>query len=131
MRSARWLFLLLPLFLSLPLLLACGDAKGAHRLFGPSLHARESVLRTDLSTLRNVIGQYRKDKGRHPETLEALVQAGYLRKLPTDPLTRGSDTWIAVYAPPVKTAAGQPREIVDIRSGARGRGTDGRPYLDW
>lgn len=90
--------------------------------------AKEAVLRTNLRTLRDVLSQYSRDKGRRPESLQALVEAGYLRKVPVDPFTRSSDTWISVYAPP---EAGNSRQIVDVRSGAAGRGKDGRLYRNW
>lgn len=95
----------------------------------PSLRAKEAVLRTNLQTLRDVIGQYRGDKGRRPESLEALVEAGYLRKVPIDPFTRSSESWVPLYAP--SAAGARTREIVDVRSGASGRGRDGRLYREW
>jgi general secretion pathway protein G len=95
----------------------------------PSLRAREAVLRTNLRTLRDVIGQYRGDKGRRPETLEALVEAGYLRKVPIDPMTRSNETWMLVHAPAMGEVG--ERGIADVRSGAAGRGSDGRPYRQW
>jgi general secretion pathway protein G len=89
----------------------------------PSLRTREAVLRTNLRTLRDVIGQYRGDKGRRPESFEALIEAGYLRKVPIDPITHSSATWLPVY--------GSEGGIREVRSGAEGRGTDGRLYRDW
>src|ERR1700746_3272723 len=52
------------------------------------IQARESVLRSNLSTLRNVISQYTLDKQKAPQSLDDLVQAGYLRQVPVDPMTR-------------------------------------------
>src|SRR5260370_35738530 len=65
-------------------------------LKGMPRRANEAVLRTDLRTLRDCIDQYYGDKGHYPESLEALVQAGYLRKVPNDPMTKRSDTWVQV-----------------------------------
>jgi len=126
MRSAHRFPSLLPLLLVLALPVAGCDF--TYDLFDdPGVPAKEDVLRTTLHTLRDVIGQYHGDKGRHPETLHALLESGYLRQLPIDPFTRSSDTWIAVYAP----TAGAARSLIDVRSGAEGRGSDGRPYRDW
>ena len=45
-------------------------------------HARESVLRQDLFTLRTLISQYTLDKQKAPQSLEDLMQAGYLKQIP-------------------------------------------------
>jgi general secretion pathway protein G len=103
------------------------------------VRARETVLKTNLRTLRDVIDQHYGDKGRYPTTLEALVEEGYLRKIPTDPITKSSDTWVLVYEetdpdnPPAETETsedGQPG-IIDVKSGAPGNSQDGQPYGDW
>jgi general secretion pathway protein G len=55
--------------------------------------AREAVLRQNLDTLRRVLEQYRLDKGQSPQALDDLVTAGYLPKLPVDPMTNKAD-WV-------------------------------------
>jgi len=55
-------------------------------------HAREAVLRQNLFTLRSLISQYGLDKQKAPQSLDDLVQAGYLKELPIDPLT-GQRDW--------------------------------------
>lgn len=87
------------------------------------LRARESVLKTNLRTLRDVIGQRHGDKGRYPTTLETLVEEGYLRKIPMDPFTKSRETWVLVHD-------GQ-RGIIDVKSGAPGSSLDGQPYKEW
>ena len=77
-------------------------------------HAREAVLQTHLHTLRDVIAQYQGDKGRYPERLEELVEGGYLRSIPTDPMPRSNATWILVHTK--DAATGRPG-IVDVRAG--------------
>src|ERR1700688_4103194 len=52
------------------------------------VQARESVLRSNLSTLRNVISQYTLDKQKAPQSLDDIVTAGYLRQIPVDPMTK-------------------------------------------
>jgi general secretion pathway protein G len=87
--------------------------------------ALEMVLRTNLHTMRDVIGQYHGDRGRYPESLEVLIDAGYLRKVPIDPFTKSTVTWRLTYE-------GRPgmdgtRGVVNVHSGARGTARDGRP----
>ena len=51
------------------------------------VHARESVLRQNLFTLRSVISQYTLDKEKAPQSLDDIVQAGYIKQIPNDPMT--------------------------------------------
>lgn len=99
--------------------------------------AKEAVLRTDLRTFRDVIDQYYADKGKYPETLEALVEDDYLRAIPVDPMTKSADSWVAVYEEP-DLDAGAPESdseaqpgIMDVHSGSELTGSDGRPYNEW
>lgn len=99
--------------------------------------ARESVLKTNLHTLRDVIDQHYGDKGRYPASLEALVEGGYLRKIPDD-ITRRNDTWVVVYEevdpdnPPVESEEGDGQPgIVDVHSGSNAISLDGTPYSEW
>jgi general secretion pathway protein G len=103
------------------------------------LKARESVLRTNLRTLRDVIDQHYGDKGRYPPSLEALVDEGYLRKIPVDPITKSSETWVPVYEeldpddPPAEAEGGETAEpgIIDVHSGSDLTSLSGTPYKDW
>jgi general secretion pathway protein G len=52
------------------------------------IRAKEAVLKQDLSTMRNAIQQYTLDKAAGPQSLDDLVSAGYLREIPTDPISR-------------------------------------------
>lgn len=58
--------------------------------------AKEAVLRTNLNTMRQVIDQYYGDKGFYPAELEVLVDDGYLRDIPYDPIT-GEQEWGLIY----------------------------------
>ena len=102
--------------------------------------AQESVLKTNLRTLRDVIDQHYGDKGRYPTSLQTLVDEGYLRKIPTDPITKSSETWEPVYEeldpdkPPAETEGGGDTEkpgIVDVHSGSPLLSLDGTPYKEW
>jgi general secretion pathway protein G len=100
--------------------------------------AAEATLKTDLRVFRDVIDQYYGDKGHYPSSLEALVDDGYLRRIPLDPITKSADTWELVYeeidfdfAPAETDLAedGMPG-IMDVRSGADGVTLDGVPYAE-
>ncbi|MFZ1673105.1 MAG: prepilin-type N-terminal cleavage/methylation domain-containing protein, partial [Nitrospira sp.] len=43
------------------------------------IKAREGTLKYDLATMRDVLDQYRADKGAYPSALGELVQVGYLK----------------------------------------------------
>ena len=97
--------------------------------------ANEAVLKTNLHTLRDVIDQYHGDKGKYPQSLDTLVEAGYLHKVPTDPITKRNDTWLLVREERSEES-GAPQEgedgpgVEDVKSGAPGTTLDGRPYAD-
>ena len=56
--------------------------------------AREAALRQDLHVMRDAIDSYTVDKEKAPQSLDDLVQAGYLKSIPKDPITSREDTWI-------------------------------------
>jgi general secretion pathway protein G len=93
--------------------------------------AKEAVLRQDLFVLRDVIDQYYADKGRYPESLNTLVDEGYVRKIPVDPITGSDATWIEEMSPASEDDAESPGGIIDVRSGATGEAIDGSYYSDW
>lgn len=57
------------------------------------LRTKESVLRNNLFTLRTVIDEYTYDKQKAPQSLEDLVRDGYLRQIPSDPITSSNQSW--------------------------------------
>jgi general secretion pathway protein G len=103
------------------------------------IRANEAVLKTNLHTIRDVIDQHYGDKGKYPTSLEQLVETGYLKKIPMDPITKRTDTWVPTFeeidpeSPGPETDQndeGQPG-ITDIHSGAPGNSLDGTPYSEW
>ena len=86
--------------------------------------AREAVLRRDLFTIRDLLDQYRADKGKYPASLKELVTATYLRTVPVDPITHSASTWQEIID---ETEGG----VFDIHSGADRAGSDGTPYNQW
>lgn len=96
--------------------------------------ANEAVLKTNLRTLRDVIDQYHGDKGRYPQSLETLVEAGYLRKVPIDPITKSTTTWLEIREETSEESGSLDGEegpgIEDVKSGAPGSTLDGTPYSE-
>jgi general secretion pathway protein G len=83
------------------------------RYFGSIDKSKEAVLKENLFQLRDAISRYHADKGRYPESLDALATDKYLRKVPVDPITESATTWIVVPpADPQKTG------VYDVKSGA-------------
>jgi general secretion pathway protein G len=98
--------------------------------------ARETVLRQNLFTLRDVIDQYYADKGKYPDALEDLVSSGYLRHLPVDPITEKSD-WKTISYSGGEEGQIEPTEgestggIFDVKSTSEEVARDGTKYCDW
>ena len=88
--------------------------------------SKEAVLKENLYQMRDAIGKYHADKGKYPESLAALESDKYLRKLPLDPVTDSTATWIVV--PPEDPQKGG---VFDVRSGAQGKALDGSEFSTW
>lgn len=95
------------------------------------IKAREAVLMEDLYQMRRAIDAYFADHAKYPESLEALVDAKYLRDIPRDPFTNAQDTW--EVAVPTPTAEGEVAEggVEDVHSGSDLVGLNGTPYREW
>jgi general secretion pathway protein G len=94
------------------------------------VQARESVLRSNLSTLRNVISQYTLDKQKAPQGLDDLVTAGYLRQIPLDPMTREAN-WEVVQEDVLLAVDQQDPGITDVHSASSNTASDGTAYSTW
>ena len=93
--------------------------------------AREAALREDLHTMRDAIEQYTEDKEAAPQSLDDVVQAGYLRSIPIDPITRSSSTWVTVNSDDLTSIDQSQPGITDVHSGSDQTGSDGTPYSEW
>lgn len=89
--------------------------------------AKEATLRADLHDMRRMIDQYAADKGKLPESLDALVQAGYLQELPVDPMTGQAD-WTTESG---DNPSGQGSGITNVHSASSDTAADGTRYSDW
>ena len=94
------------------------------------VQARESVLRSNLNTLRNVIQQYTLDKQKAPQSLDELVTAGYLRQIPVDPMTRQTN-WETIQEDVMQAVDQQDPGITDIHSASNATASDGTAYSSW
>jgi general secretion pathway protein G len=94
------------------------------------LRAHETVLRSNLFTLRTVIARYSYDNARGPQSLQELVNAGYLRAIPKDPITNSTD-WKTRTGDADSAADQSEPGIAEVHSGSDQRGLDGRPYAEW
>jgi general secretion pathway protein G len=94
-------------------------------------NAREAVLKEDLHTMRSAIDAYTVDKQKAPQSLDDLVQAGYLKAMPVDPFTRRSDTWVPVQSDTLSTIDQTDPGIDDVHSGAQLTASDGSNYSTW
>jgi general secretion pathway protein G len=94
------------------------------------IQSREAVLKENLYRLRDLIDQYYVDKGQYPSSLEVLVEEGYLRKLPTDPITQDAD-WTPVYSEPDPDNPSETPGVYDVKSTSEAPSMAGTPYNEW
>lgn len=93
--------------------------------------AREAVLREDLHTMRSAIDSYTVDKEQAPQGLNDLVQAGYLKSMPIDPITNKADTWTTSQSDNMTDISETQGGIDDVHSGSQSLATDGSTYNNW
>jgi general secretion pathway protein G len=95
--------------------------------------ARESVLKENLFQMRKLINQYYVDKAKYPFSLQDLVDKEYLRKIPVDPMTKSSETWIEVREElePEEAMMGVEPGVMDVLSGSEEKALDGTLYNTW
>jgi general secretion pathway protein G len=94
-------------------------------------NAREATLRADLYEMRRAIDSYTVDKQKAPQSLDDLVQAGYLKTMPVDPFTHRSDTWVPAQSETLSSIDQTEPGIDDVHSGAQIVGSDGTAYNTW
>jgi general secretion pathway protein G len=94
-------------------------------------NAREAVLKEDLHVMRQAIDSYTMDKEKGPQSLDDLVQAGYLKEIPTDPMTHSSSTWVTATSDVLESVDQSDPGINDVHSGSDEQGTNGQPYSSW
>ena len=96
------------------------------RYFRSLEHARETVLKQDLSILREAIDKYNADLNQYPEKLQDLADKHYVRAIPVDPFTKLADSWTLIASEDPDHAG-----IKDLHSAAEGTGADGTALASW
>jgi len=94
-------------------------------------HAKEAVLREDLQVMRTAIQSYTMDKEKAPQSLDDLVQSGYLRAIPVDPMTQSANTWVTNTSDAMYSLDQTEPGIDDVHSGSDEKGSNDKPYSSW
>lgn len=95
----------------------------------------EAILKTDLRTIRDAIDNYTVDRKQRPHSLQDLVNAGYLRTIPVDPMT-GKPDWVLDFGGPT---LGDPilspdlvaKRLSDVHSNSGQVDFNGDAYSAW
>lgn len=98
-------------------------AVAAPAVNGALVRAKEAALRENLAVMRKLIDEFSADRGEYPQSLQTLVEEGYLRAVPADPLLSGSKEWNEV--------ADKEGGISDIKSRSTEKGSNEVPYAEW
>jgi len=98
---------------------------------GALKHAREAVLKEDLHVLREAIDSYTMDKQKAPQSLDDLIQDGYLKSIPEDPMTHSKDTWVTDTGDSLHSLDQTDPGIDGVHSGSEETVSDGQPYASW
>lgn len=94
------------------------------------LAARERALRSDLTLLRGAIWNYTRDKQRGPQSLDDLRAAGYIDKIPDDPMTH-EPNWEVIQEEVLISIDEQEPGITDVHSASDAIAMDGTTYSSW
>ena len=95
------------------------------------IRAKESVLKSNLFTMRTLIDEYTFDKQKAPQSLQDLVSEGYLREVPVDPITGSSQSWKVIMEDSLRSVNQTEPGVFDVRSGSDKTSSYGTPYSDW
>ena len=93
--------------------------------------AKEATLREDLHTMRTAIDSSTIDKEKAPDALDDLVQAGYLKSIPVDPITSSNQTWITGMSDTMTDINETQGGLDDVHSGSQALASDGTTYNTW
>ena len=93
--------------------------------------SREAVLRTDLRDMREAIQNYTRDKEAAPNSLDDLVTAQYLGRIPPDPIT-GRPDWTPQQCDTLLTPDQTSTGICDVHSSSDTVSPfENTPYSSW
>lgn len=95
------------------------------------IRSKETILKQNLFTLRTTIDEYTYDKGKAPQNLEDLVSAGYIRKVPIDPMTGSDRSWKVIMEDASNAVNQSEPGIFDVRSTSDKQSLEGTAYAEW
>jgi general secretion pathway protein G len=93
--------------------------------------AREAVLKEDLHVMRAAIDSYTMDKQKAPQSLDDLIQEGYLKAIPEDPMTHSKDSWVTSQSDAMHDLDQTEPGVDDVHSGSDEQDANGQPYSSW
>lgn len=88
---------------------------------------KDVVLQQSLWAIRKSVEFYTTDFKKPPKSLQDLVDARYLQKIPIDPFTQSDQSWVIKK----QSGAAQPESesgIIEVHSSATGADANGKPY---
>lgn len=85
--------------------------------------SKEAALLKDIRTMRELIDDYYADFNQYPDSLDVMVEKGYMRKIPVNPFSENDNDWTFV----TDNRGG----ITDVFSRYDGIAKDGSNYRDW
>ena len=94
------------------------------------VRAREAKFHSNVATLNKVIETYSLDKKKAPQSLDDLIQAGYLKYIPDD-ITGRTDTWVTEPEDPQHAWNPDEPGIGSVHSGSNETASDGTVYSTW
>lgn len=93
--------------------------------------SNETLLKNNLFVMRNAIDEYTFDRKMAPQNLSDLVDEGYLREIPQDPITKSNETWTEILEDTLTAVDQTQPGIFDVRSGSDTESLEGTPYSEW
>ncbi|MEP7352194.1 MAG: type II secretion system protein [Acidobacteriota bacterium] len=94
------------------------------------IRTKESVLKQNLFNLRNVIDEFTFDKKAAPQDLRDLVDAGYMRDIPVDPMT-GTQNWRITMEDAITSVDQTKPGIYNVHSTSDQKSLEGTQYSEW
>ena len=92
--------------------------------------SKESVLEYNLAMIRERLDQFKADRNKYPSSLQELVERGYMREIPEDPITETRE-WEEVFTDFDPNEPDAELGISDVKSMSQETGSDGTSYSEW
>jgi general secretion pathway protein G len=92
--------------------------------------ARERTLRADLTMLNKAVVQYTLDKQKAPQSLDDLRNAGYIKEIPADPMTKETNWEVEQDEVIISFDQTEPG-VTGVHSASNAIGSNGQAYSTW